>query len=619
MPRSLWRTLLALACMVAALAFAACGGDDEDEGTGSGGTSAQSEEGGDANVTEQLFAGSAADNRESADEGKKGGKLTVLSAGDVDYMDPGKTYYTYAIGIINAVHRGLYAYLPGDTTQPVPDLAADMPEISEDGKTVTVKLKEGVTFTPPVSREVTSADVKYAIERAFTANVANGYAGVYLGDLKGAPKEQGEYKEIPGIETPDDQTIVFNLTKGTGAALAGALAMPISVPVPKEYAEKYDKESPSTYGEGHAVYTGPYMVESDAEGKATGYVPGKSIKLIRNPDYAPVDDFRPAFLDEIEIQAGNDDTNVATRRILSGESMASGEIEPPASQLKRLLETNKTELSVVPGGGWRMISMDTLEAAVRQHRRPQGRHRRLRPRRGAPAARRRGARPDRPAPDPAGHGRVRGVQRRRRLGRRDGLAGQPKGDRDKAAEYFKAAGNASGKYEGDETVLIVGDNAEPDKSISQITEQQLNEMGFKTKLRLVTRDTMFTKFCNVPDSEVTVCPSVGWAQDFADPQTMLDPTFNGENIIPTGNSNWPELDVPEVNKAIDDAKLVTEPAERAQAWADVNKLHHGAGSVDPVHVGLPGRGRLAERARRPERLQHDLGLELHLHQVSPDP
>ena len=118
----------------------------------------------------------------------------------------------------------------------------------------------------------------------------------------------------------------------------------------------------------------------------------------------------------------------------------------------------------------------------------------------------------------------------------------------------------------------MADNAEPEKSIAQITEQQLNEMGFKTKLRLVTRDTMFTKFCNVPDSETSVCPSVGWAQDFADPQTMLDPTFNGENIIPTGNSNWPELDVPEVNKAIDDAKLVTEPAERAQTWADVNKM-----------------------------------------------
>ena len=161
-----------------------------------------------------------------------------------------------------------------------------MPEISEDGKTVTVKLKQGVTYSPPVSREVTSADVKYAIERAFTAAVANGYAGVYFGDLKGAPEPGDDYKEIKGIETPDDSTIVFNLTKGTGAALAGALAMPISVPVPKEYAQKYDKEVPSTYGEGHAVYTGPYMVESDAEGKATGYEPGRSIHIVRNPDYA---------------------------------------------------------------------------------------------------------------------------------------------------------------------------------------------------------------------------------------------------------------------------------------------------------------------------------------------
>ncbi len=97
-------------------------------------------------------------------------------------------------------------------------------------------------------------------------------------------------------------------------------------------------------------------------------------------------------------------------------------------------------------------------------------------------------------------------------------------------------------------------------------------MGFKTKLRLVTRDTMFTKFCNVPKSEVHVCPSVGWLQDFADPQTMLDPTFNGKNILETGNSNWPELDVPAVNAAMEKAKLVTEPEERAKAWAGVNRM-----------------------------------------------
>jgi peptide/nickel transport system substrate-binding protein len=571
MSRSLLKTLLALAALVALLGLAACGGDDDEETGETGGTPAQTEDGA-ANVTEQLFAGSAADNRANpAEGGKKGGKLTVLSGGDVDFLDPGQTYYTYTIGIMNAIHRGLYAYLPGDTSKPVPDLAEGDPEISADGKTVTVKLKQGVMFSKPVNREVEAKDIKYAIERAFTANVPSGYAGVYFGDLRGVPEEPGEYKEIPGIETPDKYTIVFNLTKGTGAALAGSLAMPISIPVPKEFAQKYDRENPSTYGQEAAVYTGPYMVESDDQGRAIGYTPGKRLHLVRNPDYAPVDDFRPAFLDEIEFQAGNEDTAVATRRILTGESMASGEIEPPSRQLERLLESNKTELSAVSGGGWRFITMDTTrppfddinvrKAVIAGFNRVAARQQRGGEALGPIAQ-------HYIPPGMAGFDESNGV---------DGWASEqdwmakPEGDRNLAAAYFKKAGMSSGKFEGGEEVLIVGDNADPDKSIAQITEQQLNEMGFKTKLRLVTRDTMYTKFCSVPKSEVHVCPSLGWAQDFADPQTMLDPTFNGNNINPSNNVNWPELNVPELTQMIEDAKLLTEPTERAQGWADVNK------------------------------------------------
>ncbi|HWT22039.1 MAG TPA: ABC transporter substrate-binding protein [Solirubrobacteraceae bacterium] len=564
------RTLLALVALVAAFGLAACGGGDEsDTGGGEGGgTPAQGDTAG-ANITEQLFAGSAMDNRQNPDQGKKGGKLTVLAAGDVDYMDPGKTYYTYAIGIINATHRGLYAYLPGSTEQAVPDLADGDPQISQDGKTVTVKLKQGVMFSKPVSREVTSADVKYAIERAFTASVANGYARVYFGDLVGAPEDPGPYRPIEGIETPDDQTIVFRLSKGTGAALAGALAMPISVPVPKDYALRYDRENPSTYDQ-HMVFTGPYMVENDGNGNITGYTAGKRIHLVRNPDYAAVDDFRPAYLDEIEISAGNEDTAVATRRILSGENMASGDLEPPSNQLKRLLETNKTELSVVPGGGWRMISMDTSrppfddinvrKAVIAGFDR-------------VAARQQRGGEALGPIaqhfipPGMAGFEESGGAEPDPEF---DWLQ-NPDGDRALSAEYFRKAGMESGKYEGNANLLLVADNAEPERSIAQITEQQLREMGFQTTLRLVTRDTMFTRFCNVPRSEVNVCPSVGWAQDFADPQTMLDPTFNGNNIIETQNSNWPELDVPAINRAIEQAKLVTDPDERAQAWADVNR------------------------------------------------
>jgi peptide/nickel transport system substrate-binding protein len=572
MSRSFWRTLLALAALVALLGVAACGDDDEESGD-TGGTPATTTEGGEAaNVTEQLFAGTALDNIQDPAQGKKGGKLTVLSGGDVDYMDPQKTYYSYAIGIMNALHRGLYAYPPGPELKPTPDLAEDLPEISPDGKTVTVKIRKGVKFSPPVNREVTSADVKYGIERAFTAAVGNGYARIYLGDLVGVTKEPGPYKEIPGIETPDDQTIVFKLTQGTGAALAGALTMPISIPVPKEFAEKYDSKTPSAYGEEYAVYTGPYMVESDAQGKATGYQPGKRIHMVRNPSYQPVGDFRPAYLDEIDILAGNEDAAVANRRVLTGENMALGELEPPSSQLKTLLENNKESLSAVPGGGWRDISMDTSrppfndinirKAVIAGFDRNAARQQRGGEALGPIAQ-------HYIPPGMAGFEESNGV---------DGWAAEqdwmqkPEGDRALSAEYFKKAGMASGKYEGDEKLLLVADSAEPDKSVAQITEQQLNEMGFETTLRLVTRDTMWTKFCNVPASEVHVCPSTGWLQDFSDPQTMLDPTFNGENIIPSQNSNWPELDVPEINKAIDDAKLVTDPAERAQAWADVNKM-----------------------------------------------
>ena len=159
-------------------------------------------------------------------------------------MDPGQTYYTYAIGIMNTMHRGLYAYLPGSTEQPVPDLADGDPQIAEDGKTVTVKLKRG--------RHVLQArqprgDVRRRQVRD-RARLHGQRARPVRARLLRRPRrrpddEPGKYKEVPGIETPDDQTIVFKLNKGTGAALAGALAMPISIPVPKEYAQKYDRRT----------------------------------------------------------------------------------------------------------------------------------------------------------------------------------------------------------------------------------------------------------------------------------------------------------------------------------------------------------------------------------------
>jgi peptide/nickel transport system substrate-binding protein len=147
----------------------------------------------------------------------------------------------------------------------------------------------------------------------------------------------------------------------------------------------------------------------------------------------------------------------------------------------------------------------------------------------------------------------------------------PKGDKARMARYFQAAGMSSGRYEGDETVLMVADSAEPERSVAQIAEQQLRDMGFKTRLRLLERSTVLTKFCGVPGSGVDMCTGMGWLKDFPDAQTMLDPTFNGDNILPANNSNWAELDVASLNADMKRAKLVTDVDDRARAWADVDK------------------------------------------------
>ena len=61
-----------------------------------------------------------------------------------------------------------------------------------------------------------------------------------------------------------------------------------------------------------------------------------------------------------------------------------------------------------------------------------------------------------------------------------------------------------------------------------------------------------------------MCPNMGWTRDFAEAQTFLDPTFNGENIQPVGNVNVSVFNDPAVNAAIEQAKTLTDPA-RARA------------------------------------------------------
>jgi peptide/nickel transport system substrate-binding protein len=556
------RSLLA-SVVVSALALlaAACGSSDND---GGGATNPAAANGG------------------QIKPGKKGGVLTYLAASDVDYLDPGQTYYTFGYMVLYSTNRTLYSFKPDDSAHPVPDLAASAPEISSDNKTITVHLRRGVKYAPPVNREVKAQDVKYAIERAFSKEVPSGYAGSYFSSIVGTPAKAntGDVKPISGIETPDDATIVLHLKTPSAPLVSQALVMPITTPVPEEYAAKFDKSTPSKY-DSYVAFTGPYMVKNDAKtGKVTGRVPGKLIDIVRNPNWDPKTDYRPAYLDAIRIEEGNDDLATAARRALNGShSVCCDAGSPPSQVLKQALQRDKDQVAFVPSGGTRYIAFDTKvkpfdNVNVRKAIIAASDRDALRLTRG-------GAilgdiangyiPPGIPGFDEAG-----GVKQNADV---DFLK-NPNGDPALAKKYMLAAKqedpslaiDGDGKWTGGENFLTLATNADPGKKTAEVFQGQMEQLGFKLNFRIVPQDTLYTRFYGVPSQKVALMPNVGWFKDFSDPQAMLDATFNGDNVLQQGNVNWPQLDVPAINSAMKAAALKPIGSERNKAWAQVNHM-----------------------------------------------
>ncbi len=288
---------------------------------------------------------------------KRGGVLTVYDHEDFQHLDPGQTYFGVDYPVIYATQSPLYMFPPNDASHPIPLLASGPPVLSDGDRVVTVHLRHGVHYSPPVRREVTSADVAYAIERAANPNVANPYFASYFSQIVGAANATGG--PISGISTPDRYTIVFHLVEPTGGFFTGALAMPLSAPVPKEFAAPLDDKKPTQYGDDYQVATGPYMLKPDTHGKflGIGYQPGKSATLIRNPSWsAATGDPRPAFLDRIDINIGGD-PNVIGRQVLAGAHTLQN--DPPAGGIVKLAyEHNFNQLAAVPGAGDHYIAVN---------------------------------------------------------------------------------------------------------------------------------------------------------------------------------------------------------------------------------------------------------------------
>src|SRR5204863_475118 len=160
------------------------------------------------------------------------------------------------------------------------DLAESWTQPNET--TYVFKLRRGVRWhpKPPVNgRELTSADVKYTIERFLT--------------VKGNPSAY-MLRAIERVETPDPLTVRVVL-KEPNAWFLEMLANPMSVAiVAREAVEKFGdlKKAESVVG------TGPWMLDS--------YRPNAGLTFVRHPGY-----FAPGlpYIDRIEMLVDEDNAS----------------------------------------------------------------------------------------------------------------------------------------------------------------------------------------------------------------------------------------------------------------------------------------------------------------------
>jgi peptide/nickel transport system substrate-binding protein len=202
----------------------------------------------------------------------RGGTLHV-SGQSPDTLDPAQAYTLAAWSVLSMTNDGLVAFrrVSGvEGAQIVPDLAVDVPLPTDDGKTYTFRIREGVRYS--TGAPVRPVDFRTALERVFEARSPPSPARQYFGDLVGADRcRPGHRCNLAGGVEVDNaaRTVTFHL-RTADADFPAELALPWAAAVPTP-------TSGRAVGTHVLPATGPYMVAA--------YRPNRSIRLVRNPEF----------------------------------------------------------------------------------------------------------------------------------------------------------------------------------------------------------------------------------------------------------------------------------------------------------------------------------------------
>ncbi len=202
----------------------------------------------------------------------RGGTIRLLARSAAGTLDPHINYTDQGWQMYQPVYDGLVAFRKAegmDGFTIVPDLAEALPEVSNDGKTFTFKLRKGIKFSN--GQDLTLKDVVASFQRIF--KVSGPTSGTFYAGIVGADKCLADTKSctLEGGVVADEAagTVTINIVK-PDAELLYKLALPHAVTLPADTPaeDMGSKPIPST---------GAYMISA--------FDPNKGMTVSRNPHF----------------------------------------------------------------------------------------------------------------------------------------------------------------------------------------------------------------------------------------------------------------------------------------------------------------------------------------------
>lgn len=470
----------------------------------------------------------------SSSGGSEGGTVSVLMGTAPDYLDPQLGYTTQSAEPDWITYTGLLTYRHATGSaggELIPGLATALPEISRDGLTYRLRLRDGLTFSD--GRPVRASDFTYTIERAIRVNW--GGKSFFTNYIDGASAyDSGRADSISGIQT-DDATgdITIRLTEPYGA-FPNVIAFPSAGIVPRGTAMRNLSNDPPPG-------VGPYMY-TDAS-------VNRGFTLQRNPRFArfAIPDIPTGHVDTIRVTIVSN-TQSEAQRVLNNEAdvFDAGDTLPP-SLLPQIESQAGDRFSREPIPSTFYFFLNTTKAPFNNEKARQAVNMAI----------------DRDAMVRLASGFLKPscwfIP--------DGVAGHPGSDA--ACPYGDTPDLAGAKRLVQESgtagtkITVWGQERSPRREYVDYYTDLLNKLGYDAQERIIADEVYFPTIGSGQTDPQT--GFADWIQDFPNPSDFYL-LMDGRSIQPTNNQNFSKVNDPFIQRELN--RLNPVPATELDSVAD---------------------------------------------------